>query len=591
MRSYAPKERPPRRPSSSESDAPQLQTPEVPRHEATASTLHRAVDEATRQGTSGTRGDPGPDDGSTERMPAGHEFSRISVSGETTPRAGVELRVSAPGDAAEVEAENVAQRMTRLPSAQPAWTSGSPGAAESVRSGSEGQLLRAASTPSADAAHDVAPAAAHEALQSSGHPLEPETRDDFQQRFGHDFSRVRVHTDERAGAATQQLRARAFTHGSDIVFAPGEYAPSTQGGRTLLAHELTHVVQQADASAGAVRQLQRAPAAPTAPAGAEPAIESAEVPTADKKDEELAVGILRTQSAILESWDTALANFHVVLTSSSDKEAETDFAGVIQKFFTDQIMGTVIKQGGTATAGIVSVLDGLVAEAKRAAAAKSSGSLRAFLVQHKTAIGRLQMSTLAIEDDFRARVRRTREQKEEAESGGSARKGKKGSQGSAATENVINEYYLMRFDLENMLTQLDYRLKISTPEALFLKLSEEWIRQNTVRRFGEDRAARIRVRLAKDYSVTDAHIEGAGGQKLAEQLLKDARADGRAGVDVLHINAPKLFTMMGDNGYPAWEIHLDASNRDVTPATLRDRTHLQAVLNLAQPIATKIGGD
>ena len=52
-----------------------------------------------------------------------------------------------------------------------------------------------------------------------------------------------------------------------------------------------------------------------------------------------------------------------------------------------------------------------------------------------------------------------------------------------------------------------------------------------------------------------------------------------------------MFTMMGDNGYPAWEIHLDASNRDVTPATLRDRSHLQAVLNLADPLAKKIGGD
>jgi len=62
--------------------------------------------------------------------------------------------------------------------------------------------------------------------------------------FGHDFSRVRVHTDGRAAALSANLNARAFTVGSDIAFAPGEYRPGSIVGEALIAHELAHVVQQ-----------------------------------------------------------------------------------------------------------------------------------------------------------------------------------------------------------------------------------------------------------------------------------------------------------------------------------------------------------
>lgn len=66
----------------------------------------------------------------------------------------------------------------------------------------------------------------------------------MERRLGHDFSRVRVHTDSRAVESARSLGARAYTVGSDVVFGAGEYAPSATEGRRLLAHELTHVVQQ-----------------------------------------------------------------------------------------------------------------------------------------------------------------------------------------------------------------------------------------------------------------------------------------------------------------------------------------------------------
>lgn len=81
-------------------------------------------------------------------------------------------------------------------------------------------------------------------LRSSGQPLPESVRAFFEPRFGRDFSQVRVHTDSKSTESARVLNARSFTVGRDVVFGPGQYAPETNQGRQLLAHELTHVVQQ-----------------------------------------------------------------------------------------------------------------------------------------------------------------------------------------------------------------------------------------------------------------------------------------------------------------------------------------------------------
>lgn len=75
------------------------------------------------------------------------------------------------------------------------------------------------------------------------------TRLEMEQRFGHDFSRIRIHADAQAAQAARAVHARAFTVGGDIVFAAGQYAPNHPGGRHLLAHELVHTIQQGAAPA------------------------------------------------------------------------------------------------------------------------------------------------------------------------------------------------------------------------------------------------------------------------------------------------------------------------------------------------------
>jgi hypothetical protein len=105
------------------------------------------------------------------------------------------------------------------------------------------QLLQPKPAGTLEAAGE-APDVVQEVLRSPGRPLDAATRAFFEPRFGHDFGRVRVHTDSRAAAAAGAIDALAYTVGQDVVFGSGMYAPGTSAGQRLLAHELTHVVQQ-----------------------------------------------------------------------------------------------------------------------------------------------------------------------------------------------------------------------------------------------------------------------------------------------------------------------------------------------------------
>jgi hypothetical protein len=80
--------------------------------------------------------------------------------------------------------------------------------------------------------------------KGGGRPLEPAVRSDMESRLGHDFGDVRVHADGQAGESASSVGAHAYTVGNEVVFQPSSYAPDTVDGQRMLAHELTHVVQQ-----------------------------------------------------------------------------------------------------------------------------------------------------------------------------------------------------------------------------------------------------------------------------------------------------------------------------------------------------------
>ncbi len=170
--------------------------------------------------------------------------------------------VNAPGDLFEQEADRVADRVMRMTA--PAAISGpslsdasrslqrrcpcggeggecGPAKEEKKEEKREGGLQRSPVGPARVAA---APPIVHEVLRAPGRPLGTPTLDFMEPRFGRDFSRVRVHADSRAAESARSVNALAYAVGQNIVFDSGQYAPATPSGQRLLAHELTHVVQQ-----------------------------------------------------------------------------------------------------------------------------------------------------------------------------------------------------------------------------------------------------------------------------------------------------------------------------------------------------------
>ncbi|HEX7288143.1 MAG TPA: DUF4157 domain-containing protein [Candidatus Angelobacter sp.] len=99
------------------------------------------------------------------------------------------------------------------------------------------------------------PPIVHDVLKSAGQPLDHESRSLFEPRFGHSFGNVRVHADDKAAQSARAVNALAYTAGHNVVFNSGQFAPRTAAGQKLLAHELTHVVQQQANSATQMPQL------------------------------------------------------------------------------------------------------------------------------------------------------------------------------------------------------------------------------------------------------------------------------------------------------------------------------------------------
>ena len=129
----------------------------------------------------------------------------------------------------------------------------------------------------ADASGDIPPVV-HDVLSTPGQPLDPSARAYFEPRFGHDFAQVRVHRDAVAARSAEAIGAKAYTAGAHIVFGDGRYDTACASGQRLLAHELTHVVQQGNAPAleGTVPRIARSGVVQAA-MDAEPAVDEPNV--------------------------------------------------------------------------------------------------------------------------------------------------------------------------------------------------------------------------------------------------------------------------------------------------------------------------
>ena len=158
-------------------------------------------------------------------------LSKLSPANEYEgkPRLQAKLSIGASNDPLEQEADRVADQVLAAP-------------VHSAVSGAVPHIQRFTGQETENAG--TVPASVDRVLSGSGSPLDPAIQQDMGQRFGHDFSQVRVHTDFAAKQSAQDINARAYTVGQNIVFGAGGFAPESHEGRKLIAHELTHVVQQ-----------------------------------------------------------------------------------------------------------------------------------------------------------------------------------------------------------------------------------------------------------------------------------------------------------------------------------------------------------
>jgi hypothetical protein len=185
------------------------------------------------------------------------------------PRLQARLAVGAVDDPLEREADAAADRVMRMvdPALAPACAAVEETA--SLRARPAGAQLGKAG--------GEAPASVREALGAPGQPLDAQTRAFFEPRFGRDFSGVRVHRDAAAARSAEAVGALAYTVRNDLVFASGTFAPHTEAGRRLIAHELAHVIQQ---DAGGEAGVRRETPPPAAPAPAAPDAGAAPPPAA-----------------------------------------------------------------------------------------------------------------------------------------------------------------------------------------------------------------------------------------------------------------------------------------------------------------------
>jgi hypothetical protein len=192
-----------------------------------------------------------------ERLLPSSPAAAFALPGLIQPR----LAIGSVDDPLEHEADRVADQVMRMPDPQVSQTS-TPLQINSKCASCEeeaGSTLQPERAWVSETAGSEAPAILNDVLRSPGQALDPATRAYMEPRFGRDFSRVRIHTDRRAQESAREINAMAYTAGQEVVFAAGQYRPSTGEGRKLLAHELSHTLQQPSSGAALGVYRQEAP--------------------------------------------------------------------------------------------------------------------------------------------------------------------------------------------------------------------------------------------------------------------------------------------------------------------------------------------
>lgn len=172
-----------------------------------------------------------------------HDFSQIRANSPAAKQTQTGPVISKPGDKYEREADRVAEQVMRLPAGGIPDSRSIPFPRKRFEAGKQNLLQTKRNN---DHQTGGMPQITNRlnALNGRGRPLSPSIIDYFEPRLGYGLSQVRIHTGSLAEETAQGVDARAFALGNNIVFGAGQYAPDTTAGKWLLAHELTHTIQQ-----------------------------------------------------------------------------------------------------------------------------------------------------------------------------------------------------------------------------------------------------------------------------------------------------------------------------------------------------------
>ena len=171
------------------------------------------------------------------------------------------LKISQPNDAAEIEADAIADRVMRMPIGREIPTIGQTAEPNSIHrkcsscDEEEEQTIHRKPLAAGAGVSSHNPDHVNNVISSGGHALDLDARSFFEPRLGYDLSNVRVYTDPSASQSASAVAARAYTLGNNIVFGSGEYRPHTESGKRLIAHELAHIAQQSKSASS--RYLHR----------------------------------------------------------------------------------------------------------------------------------------------------------------------------------------------------------------------------------------------------------------------------------------------------------------------------------------------
>jgi hypothetical protein len=241
-------------------------------------------------------------------------------------------------DPLEHDADSIAEQVMRIPDPNTSIAVVPP------------RVSRTSQTKPARTSAEIAneaPSIVHEVRSQAGKPLDAATRAFFESALGHDFSRVRVHTDANAAASARAVSAQAYTVGHNVVFADGRYAPHASAGRRLLAHELAHVRQAEGGQFTATPSVLRQPTSTQATADPQPSkvkqLVQQDDPTANHELSQLIVGnSLDNKPTAAVGPVTAGGATHRWMLRVELKRADLDRSGAVRGKTDPEIVSTAL---------------------------------------------------------------------------------------------------------------------------------------------------------------------------------------------------------------------------------------------------------